>query len=210
MTKEPPNKIAFFRKMRRMTQQELADEIGAHWITVSKLERGILPLTLEWSGKLSRALKVDESEFRPAVTANIFVSSLVKEGKLIGTEDGEPHTVAFDTAAINPGNTFWAVVADNALYPHFQSGDLLRLVVTVDEPKKYVGRLCLVRPADEPRYYICYLEQGRTPGTFTARLLTSRPLVDIKISTVALIERAIFQPKLTKEIRADIAKVKNI
>ena len=40
MKNQPKNRIAEERKARGMTQQQLADAVGAHWITISKLERG--------------------------------------------------------------------------------------------------------------------------------------------------------------------------
>jgi transcriptional regulator with XRE-family HTH domain len=54
----PKNRIAEERKAKGMTQQQLADAVGAHWITISKLERGRIKLTTDWLEKLAEPLGV--------------------------------------------------------------------------------------------------------------------------------------------------------
>jgi transcriptional regulator with XRE-family HTH domain len=58
MKKQPKNRIAEERKAKGMTQQDLADAVGSHWITISKLERGRIKLTTEWLEKLATPLGV--------------------------------------------------------------------------------------------------------------------------------------------------------
>lgn len=62
MTNQPKNRIAEGRKTRGMTQQELGDAVGAHWITISKLERGRIKLTTEWLERLAKPLGVSPAE----------------------------------------------------------------------------------------------------------------------------------------------------
>ena len=57
-TKAPKIALLRVRNARGMTQQKLADQVGAHWITISKLERGIIKLTTEWMEKLAAPLGV--------------------------------------------------------------------------------------------------------------------------------------------------------
>jgi transcriptional regulator with XRE-family HTH domain len=58
MGEAPKNRIAEERKAKGMTQQQLADAVGAHWITISKLERGRIKLTTDWLEKLAEPLGV--------------------------------------------------------------------------------------------------------------------------------------------------------
>src|SRR5437016_93594 len=58
----PKNRIAEERKAKGITQQQLADAVGAHWITISKLERGRIKLTTDWLEKLAKPLGVRASD----------------------------------------------------------------------------------------------------------------------------------------------------
>lgn len=55
----PVNRLREFREAAGLTQQQLADKVGAHWITISKLERGKMKLTTEWMERLARHLKIE-------------------------------------------------------------------------------------------------------------------------------------------------------
>ena len=67
MMKRARNRIAEVRNARMMTQQELADAVGAHWITISKLERARMKLTTEWLDKLAVPLGVRPRDLLPDV-----------------------------------------------------------------------------------------------------------------------------------------------
>lgn len=51
-----PNRIAEFRKARGYTQQQLADMIGVHWLTLSKFERGKVKLPNKYLSELAPLL----------------------------------------------------------------------------------------------------------------------------------------------------------
>jgi transcriptional regulator with XRE-family HTH domain len=72
-----PNRIAEQRKAKRMTQHDLAEALGVHWVTISKLERGKMKLTMEWITKISGALKVAPIELMPE--NNTFPISAVEQ-----------------------------------------------------------------------------------------------------------------------------------
>lgn len=52
-------RLAHVRKLNGMTQQELADVIGVHWVTISKLERGLFPISVTWAVKICDAFDAD-------------------------------------------------------------------------------------------------------------------------------------------------------
>ena len=68
----PRNRIAAERKARGMTQQQLADAVGAHWITISKLERGHIKLTTDWLEKLAKPLGVRTMDLLPEASSPAF------------------------------------------------------------------------------------------------------------------------------------------
>jgi transcriptional regulator with XRE-family HTH domain len=57
MEDRPPNNLRAWRKFRRMTQQELADELGTAKSVISDLERGVVQLNDKWLRRLAPVLK---------------------------------------------------------------------------------------------------------------------------------------------------------
>lgn len=53
----PPHHLREWRKFRRMTQQELADEIGTSKTVISEMERGNLQLSPKWLRKIAPVLR---------------------------------------------------------------------------------------------------------------------------------------------------------
>lgn len=62
MDEVTPNRIAEFRKAKGYTQQQLADMIGVHWITMSKFERSKVKLPKKYLSELAPLLGASISE----------------------------------------------------------------------------------------------------------------------------------------------------
>jgi transcriptional regulator with XRE-family HTH domain len=56
------NRIAEWRRARGLTQEELAEQVGAHYTTVNRLENKKQGLSQKWLEKLSRVLEVHPSD----------------------------------------------------------------------------------------------------------------------------------------------------
>lgn len=66
-------RIAELRNMRGLTQEQLSEKLDCHWITVSKLERQEMNLTIEWIARLATALEVTSDELlsrKPTATVD--------------------------------------------------------------------------------------------------------------------------------------------
>lgn len=61
--------IAALRIEQRLSQAELARRCGCHWITISKLERGISQITGDWLEKIADALGPTLAELLRTVSA---------------------------------------------------------------------------------------------------------------------------------------------
>src|SRR5438067_13486771 len=61
-TMDFPQKLAYLRKQRHLTQQSLADLVGCHVIQLSRYESGSSQPTLDVIRKLARALAVTTDE----------------------------------------------------------------------------------------------------------------------------------------------------
>lgn len=59
------NRVKEFRKLRKMTQVELAKSVGTSQGSIQKLENGDISLTVEWMQLLSVPLKVKPYELLP-------------------------------------------------------------------------------------------------------------------------------------------------
>ena len=60
----PANRIAEMRKQVGLTQQALAEKLGIHWVTVSKIERGARKLSFERCKEIADVLGVPEASLR--------------------------------------------------------------------------------------------------------------------------------------------------
>ena len=59
------NRIKELRKLRKMTQVELAQKMGVTQGAIQKLENGVMDLTTKWMGTISAALDVKPYELLP-------------------------------------------------------------------------------------------------------------------------------------------------
>jgi len=59
------NRIKYYRKLRKMTQVQLADALGVTQGAIQKLESGIADLDTKWMRKLSNILHVKPYELLP-------------------------------------------------------------------------------------------------------------------------------------------------
>lgn len=59
------NRIRYLRKLRKLTQVELAERLGVSHSAIQKLETGIVDLDTKWMKQLSIALDVKPYELLP-------------------------------------------------------------------------------------------------------------------------------------------------
>lgn len=55
-------RIRKYRRERRMSQEELADRVGLHYTTISRIERGISNPPVQTVNKIAKALKASLSD----------------------------------------------------------------------------------------------------------------------------------------------------
>lgn len=142
--KTPPNRIAEFRKWRGLTQQQLGDLVGSHWITISKLERGQMRLTQDWLEKLGAALQVPEKSLLPGRLneQGISVAGSIRGGQVGLYESAIGKTITFPP---DDDGDVWIEVGDDGLKPFFLGGDYLRFRAIANDSASYaLGRVVLV------------------------------------------------------------------
>jgi transcriptional regulator with XRE-family HTH domain len=183
--KEPlGNRVAEARKAKGMTQQQLADAVGSHWITISKLERGRIKLTIDWLEKLARPLGVHPFD-------------LLAQGQVVDTRYG--YGVAEPERRFTQLDLPFKphVVIGNAAYePLLHVGDELEIkrytALTAAEKKLAEKRLCLCDPSkDDIR--LGFLNFGKRGGTFDLFWLGNRVAEGVKASKIFVVSRILFK-----------------
>lgn len=207
MSSNAPNRIAELRKQKGLTQQALADAVGAHWITISKLERGKLPLSFEWAERLGKILGVGEfGVYKQDLGKQpIFVDGVITDGGVAyyySDEDGKEDFDAYDVSLslARKGNTNWFLIDNDGFFPFFQTDDLVQVEwVNTDEVEALcLNRLCLagVTKKDEKRERLIlgFLVRGKKTRQYDLNILSGPPLRDVDINGVAAVTMALFNP----------------
>ncbi|TXM71469.1 helix-turn-helix transcriptional regulator [Methylobacterium sp. WL69] len=190
MTGTTTNRIAAVRKAKKWSQQKLADALGVHWVTISKLERGRMQLTQDWLISISNALEVpayrlliDESDrYRVAVRGNI------RDGGRIELFDKDEYVPVNDDLDEDIASSWFMFVGDWA-WPHFRDGDLLRFNLRSGRLSDVlVGRICSMWIEEAHAVVIGVLERSVVEGKFDLRPFNDVPLrnVEAKFIEVAV------------------------
>ncbi|KMO20635.1 helix-turn-helix transcriptional regulator [Methylobacterium platani] len=207
MSTETPNRIAELRKQKRMTQQQLAEAVGAHWITISKLERGKIALTYEWAARIGKALGVGEFDiYKNKITRrNIFVSGYVQNGGIgyfYSTAEGKryEHPLDIEIDLFTRAETSWFVIEDDAGFPFFQTGDVVQVTwQDNDAADDFISRMCLVGAKDRSGLILGFLSRGKNIGTYDVNVVGGSVVKDIIIEELGFISMALFNAAVFDE-----------
>jgi len=195
MSTQKSNRIAEIRKAKGLTQQELAEALGVHWITVSKLERGVMQLTSTWIEKIAAALKVDEVDLLAAKPKRLTydVEAIIGDNGQIQRVKDEEREEIVEIEPAEEVYSFWASVQTDALYPAFQFNDIIRFVTLLEEEwADYDGKLAYV-VLDNDQEGFGVFEAGSTEGLFDFMPLGSkRPIRNVRIKYLAVAREARF------------------
>jgi transcriptional regulator with XRE-family HTH domain len=196
----PSNRVAQVRKARGLTQQQLADAIGSHWITVSKLERGVMRLSDEWREAIAKALDVDQWSLlldgRPLPVVHI-EGQIDEGGKVIAYEDDDgSENFIINTNYFTHPSFRWLLVAGDALWPWYQDGDRLCLwQLPESEWESVRGRLCLIwyesKSGDDDMTVAIMSGRGRD-GLYTLERFGMPPIRSAKITAVAAVAMSVY------------------
>ncbi|MBM7322403.1 helix-turn-helix transcriptional regulator [Agrobacterium sp. S2] len=153
-TPAPTNRIAEIRKRMGLTQAQLAEKVGVHWITISKLERGQIQFSDDWKDRLAEALNVEPDVLLPVNRrlTSIEVAGEIMPGGIVEqyTDDEGIHTYTLWNGAFHALHRVWYYVNTNALAPLFHDEDLLCFARNDGiEPSRLMNRFCMILATDE-------------------------------------------------------------
>ena len=194
--KPAPNRIAEERKASGLSQQELADAVGAHWITISKLERGKIKLTTQWMEKLAAALDVGERDLlrsaKPIAKA-LVIGSVTDSGEVIVFPESEWTNTSIRSSHFAQGA--WLAVDTEFYSPILHPGDFVFLSLVsptvMRSPlsgnlKTMTGRLAFVEHKKR-RGLIGMLSCGAKPGLWDLYLGEHRVLHDVRPKSIYIV-----------------------
>lgn len=215
MSKIAPNRIAELRKAEGLTQQQLAEALGAHWITISRLERGKLPLTFEWAERIGNALKVGKFDVynKEPELKRIFVDGAITSGGEVEYyHDGEGNEI-FSAYQVNidfyrRAGMHWFEIESDGFFPFFQTNDLVQ--ATWQRPEDidiFINRLCIasikIDGTDSVKNIMGFIVPGRKSGTYDVNILSGAPLRNVTLDTVAVVTMALFNPAGWKSVETE-------
>jgi DNA-binding XRE family transcriptional regulator len=181
MKRRAKNRIAEMRNAQRMTQQELADAVGAHWITISKLERGRMKLTTDWLEKLAVPLRARPRDLLPDVD---FGFTFAEADRIYSARK----LPAPKTAPI------WLTIQDGTHEPLLHAGDEVELLPLSNligkQRKRAEGRLAFGGPANDSSFG--FLSRGERAGRYDLIWFGNLVLNNIKAADLYLVATITF------------------
>lgn len=192
-TEAPTNRIAEVRKRVGLTQSQLAEKVGVHWITISKLERGQIQFSEEWRDRLGVALNVDPDLFLPSnrrlttieVQGEILPGGVVEHFK----DDGQgTHTFTLWNGAFHALNKVWLYANGDALAPLFHDEDLLCFARNDSiDPVRLINRFSMILGVDEQgeeRQVFGYPHLTARSDYYTVLVPNGPPIINIRINFI--------------------------
>lgn len=195
MKKQPKNRVAEERKAKGMTQQELADAVGSHWITVSKLERGRIKLTTEWLEKLAAPLGVSPGELLRRAEVRL---GLAEPAKIF---QDLPSKTLSDPRKFPRGKGRVRLTIDRPSYePLLRIGDTLVLnrwaELNAVQRTHTEGRLCFFDGG--AKSCLGFLYAGRKANTYDLFWLGGRVVEGVKATNIFLTATISFQQPIAR------------
>jgi len=194
----PTNRIADVRKEKGLTQQDLADKVGVHWITISKLERGLIRLSDKWIVELMKALDVEADDLLAAdraLTAFELTGRIIDNGMVKEEADNDSGFVTVTNDMFVAAGKSWFLVDTDAFFPTFHRGDILAfdavLPTLIDD---YLNRFAMVFVHDDEggqRIFYGHVQQSPIPERYTLSTINGRVLT-VEIAVLAPLSMAIY------------------
>ncbi|SEG61240.1 helix-turn-helix domain-containing protein [Bosea lathyri] len=201
---DQPNRVGEVRKRAKLSQQDLAEKVGAHWITISKLERGKMQLTGDWLRRLADALGTSMADLLPkqeSLRREVVVEGEIMSDGTVSVLDGDMRdAVLLPADGHDDPHSYWLMCEGDALYPFFAEHDMIRFVwVGPDDYALGVGRMCHLQTM-EGESLVGFLGDLTAKG-LTLSTPTGRPRKGLRAKQLGIaVEAKWAVPSLTTDI----------
>ena len=178
MKRQNPNRISELRLARRWNQFELAEAVGAHKMTISKLERGEMKLTQDWMERLAPALGVTASELLAdsSLRRTVYISGQIndrgrREDQKFPEDPDETVEFVVDLGVTPPDTSVWYLVSPPFFGPIAQHGSLVRFTYLSDaQISDFIGNVCLIEISVDGDFIVGVVHRGAEDGIFDLSL----------------------------------------
>jgi len=192
-----PNNIAKLRRKAKLTQQALADLVGAHWTTISRLENDKLDFDWEWQEKLAAVFGVDATVLTggpPRPEARIFIRGGIGQGGLeIESYENTEHNYV-DLPGLFRNS--WEMILDNSFYPRWEEGDLIHLSPFQGEDFRELLGFYVMAWVKPSSIYFGLLALGKKPKHYCVRRPNAPDSEDFDPFFMQFVDAVRYQPSV--------------
>ncbi|UHD45354.1 helix-turn-helix transcriptional regulator [Aureimonas altamirensis] len=191
------NRIAEIRKSKSVTQSELAELVGSHPITISKLERGKMKLTIDWIVRIAAALSVHPSElWIPSDRLHLVNLRGVIQGGVTAQMSDAEYQRDFVLSDHEEEASYWILVGDDQMLPYFSKNDALRFTqFFLDAAETYSGRISHLTLSDGRSLIgVLIVNSENTSKRPDVRLLNGTMISDADVQAGAYLSMALCSP----------------
>jgi transcriptional regulator with XRE-family HTH domain len=187
------SRIKKLRKLRGLTQPQLAEIVGVEPITILRWEKGQRSIG-RGLDKLAAALNTDERWITYGGAGG--PSTLPVMGHVGAAAEVFP----FDSDTLDeieapfgaPPDTRALIVRGDSMMPELNDGDFVLYRDKAQRVEDLVGKRCVVR-LDDGRVLVKRLRRGTTYGTFTLDSTNAAPIEDVMVIQAAKVEGVVFR-----------------
>jgi transcriptional regulator with XRE-family HTH domain len=171
------NRIKELRKIKGLTQEQLAEAVGMSHAYILRIERGERNLSSKWTSKISEVLGVSESELFPQDTLEMPILGYVGAGDTVNIEhiDIDNSQDMTPRPSGMPKDSIAFRVKGDSMRPMLRDDDLILCLPQSQNWQNLIGELCVVKTS-ENEIYIKELRKGYEEGT--VRLISYNQLID--------------------------------
>ena len=174
-------------RQKGITQEQLADMVEAHPMTISKLVRGTMRLSDVWVEKIATALNISPAELFE-VPRTVPVVGYVGAGDEIIPIDDHALGAGLDEVELPlplGKDAVAVIVRGNSMYPAYREGDIIVYEKKFEgDLTPLIGRECIVR-LEDGRSYVKELARGSGPGLWTLISHNAPPIPDVRLAWAA-------------------------
>jgi len=165
------NRIAYWRKRKRLSQERLATMLNSGRSTIAKLEGGRMELTARWMDRIGLILGVDPAELLPgAQSREVEVIGYIGAGAEVFPLDEQPRGEGLYQVqcprGLDPAKTVAAEIRGDSMLPIEDGWVVYWVRMHEGVPIDALGHLCVVQVANGGPRLIKHLRKGYSPGRF--------------------------------------------
>lgn len=172
------NRIGYFRKKAGLSQDALGRALNSGRSTVTKLERGEIPLSDRWLERLANLLNCTPTDLLGEFVA---IVGRIGAGGSVIYEDLGADAETVRRPPDTPGELVGLEVIGESMLPKFDPGDIVYISRTNDgvDPAD-IGAICACR-LTTGETYLKQLQKGTEPGAYTLRSYNAADMEDVAL-----------------------------